>query len=408
MSDERCVIIGGSHAAASLAPQLRQSGWEGTITIVSAEDALPYHRPPLSKTLLDGSAEFDDIQIRAREFYEKHRIDLILGVAVTAIDREKKRVALADGAVLPYTKLALTTGAKVRKIDLPGVALPGVHYLRDIKDVRAIKTRVREGDAAVIIGGGYIGLETAASLCKAGMKVTVVEAMPRVLQRVTNEEVSEFYTRVHREEGVEVKPNSSVQAIEGDSRVKSVSLGCGESIKADLVIIGVGVDPETSLAEAAGLEVSNGVVVNRYAQTSDPDIVAAGDCTYHHNPIYDCRLRLESVQNANDQAKVAARTICNSKQAYNSLPWFWSDQFDIKLQIAGLSTGFDKVTIRGSTSSGRSFAAFYFKAGKFIAVDAVNRPKEYMLGRKALTSGQGVNADRLADESIPVSEAFVV
>jgi 3-phenylpropionate/trans-cinnamate dioxygenase ferredoxin reductase subunit len=234
----------------------------------------------------------------------------------------------------------------------------------------------------------------------------VLEAMPRVLQRVTAEEVSAFYTRIHNEEGINIITDASVQAIHGDHHVESVSLADGNTLKADLVIIGVGVLPETDLAEAAGLEINNGIVVDEYARTSDPDIVAAGDCSFHYNPIYDRHLRLESVQNATDQARVAANTLCGKLEPYRALPWFWSDQFDLKLQIAGLSQGYDQVVIRGQTDTGRSFAAFYFADGKLIAVDAVNRPKEFMLSRRALGAQKSADPEKLADESIDIKDAF--
>jgi 3-phenylpropionate/trans-cinnamate dioxygenase ferredoxin reductase subunit len=406
MNNEHCVIIGGSHAAASLAPSLRQAGWEGKISIISAEAFPPYHRPPLSKAYLDGSLPLEKLHIRPAQYYEKQDIDLILGCSVTSIDRENQQVILHDGATIPYTKLAITTGARVRKIDLPGSDLDGVHYLRDLGDVDQIKHFVGKGKSAVIIGGGYIGLETAASLRKLGMEVTILEAMPRVLQRVTAEEISAFYTRVHTEEGINIITEASVTSINGEKHAEAVSLADGSTLKADLVIIGVGVIPETSLAEAAGLEVGNGIIVDEYARTSDHDIVAAGDCCFHHNPIYKRDLRLESVQNANDQAKVAANTICGKLEAYSALPWFWSDQFDLKLQIAGLSQGYDEVIIRGSTETGRSFAAFYLNSGKLIAVDAINRPKEFMLTKKALAVGAPVDISVLADDSADIKSAF--
>lgn len=406
MNNDHCVIIGGSHAAAQLAPSLRQAGWEGKISIISEEAFIPYHRPPLSKAFLDGSMPLEKMPIRPVQFYEKNNIDLILGSSVTAIDRAKKEVVLHDGATIPFTKLAITTGAKVRRIELPGNQLNGVHYLRELGDVEQIKHYVGKGKSAVIIGGGYIGLETAASLRKLGMNVSVLEAMPRVLQRVTIEEISAFYTRIHTEEGVNIITNASVQSIDGSKHVESVRLSDGTELKADLVIIGVGVIPETSLAKKAGLEVDNGIIVDEFARTSDYDIVAAGDCSFHHNPIYGRNLRLESVQNANDQAKVAANTLCGKLEAYNALPWFWSDQYDLKLQIAGLSQGFDQVIIRGSTETGRSFAAFYLRNGKLLAVDAINRPKEFMLSKRALSSDVTVDSSLLADESVDIKTAF--
>ncbi|MFA7553657.1 MAG: FAD-dependent oxidoreductase [Spongiibacteraceae bacterium] len=406
MNNEHCVIIGASHAAAQLAMSLRQGNWEGKITIIGDEAIAPYHRPPLSKAYLDGSKDSAELLIRSLDTYEKKDINLILGSRVTEINRDNKELSLDDGSKVAYTKLALTTGARVRKIPIPGHELQGVFYLRDLKDVDQIKSNIGTGKSAVIIGGGYIGLETAASMRTLGMNVTVLEAMPRVLQRVTAPEVSEFYTRIHSEEGVKIITDAAAERINGSKQAESVSLADGTTIPADIVIIGVGVIPNVELAEAAGLTIDNGIVVDEFARTNDPDIVAAGDCTNHYNPIYDRKLRLESVQNATDQARTAANTLCGKLEAYNTLPWFWSDQYDLKLQIAGLSQGFDQVVIRGSYKKDRSFAAFYFQEGKLIAVDAINRPKEFMLSKRALAEKKSADPVLLADESIDAKEAF--
>lgn len=407
MSEEHAVIVGASHTAAQLAASLRQSGWEANISIVGEEAIPPYHRPPLSKDYLAGVKHSDELLIRPATFYEKSGIDLVLGTRVTGLDRAAKQITLHDGGAIPYTRLALATGARVRKLAVGGGDLDGVFYLRDLNDVDLIRGYVGPGKSAVIIGGGYIGLETAASLRKLGMNVTVLEALPRVLQRVTAPEVSAFYSRVHGEEGVDIITEANVEAITGDRSVEGVTLADGTTLAADIVVIGVGVIPNTDLAEEAGLAVDNGIVVDEFARTTDPDIVAAGDCTNHYNPIYGRRLRLESVQNATDQAKVAANTLCGKLEAYNALPWFWSDQYDLKLQIAGLSQGFDRVVMRGASDSGRSFAAFYFGGDRLLAVDAVNRPKEFMAVRRALTQGQSADPDKLADESVDIKEAFV-
>ena len=403
---EHCIIIGASHAAAQLVSSLRQEGWEGKISLIGDEPNLPYHRPPLSKAFFVGEKSEDELLIRAADFYEKNKVDLLLGSRVTKIDRDAKKITLEDGAEISYTKLALTTGARVRKIPFTGSELAGVFYMRDLNDVKQTHKFTAPGKSAVIIGGGYIGLETAASLRKIGMKVTVIEAMSRVLQRVTAPEVSAFYTRVHTEEGVDIRTEAGVDAIVGEKHVEGVRLADGTTVPADLVIIGVGVIPNIELAEAAGITIDNGIAVNEFATTNDPDIVAAGDCTNHYNPIYDRKLRLESVQNATDQAKIAAKSICGKPEAYNALPWFWSDQYDLKLQIAGLSQGFDQVIIRGDSEQGRSFAAFYFSEGRFIAVDAINRPKEFMMSKRALTSGQIADPLKLADESIEIKDVF--
>lgn len=402
MNDSHALIVGGSHAAAQMVASLRQEGWAGKISMVSAEPELPYHRPPLSKGYLVGGQHREQLLIRPAEFYRKAEVELILGSRVTQIDRVRKRISLHDGEEIPYDRLALTTGAKVRKLTVPGHDLEGVLYLRDLHDVDRTRKFVGAGKHAVIIGGGYIGLEAAASLRKLGMEVTVLEALPRVLQRVTAPEVSAFYTRVHREEGVDLMTDSVVDSINGKGAVASITCSDGTELKADLVIIGIGVVPETELAESAGLETENGIVVDEFARSSDHDIVAAGDCANHFNPLYRERIRLESVQNATDQAKIAARTICGHLDPYKALPWFWSDQYDLKLQIAGLSQGYDQVVIRGDSKTGRSFAAFYFADGKFIAADAVNRPKEFMLSRRLLIEGVSPDPALLGDESVAV------
>jgi 3-phenylpropionate/trans-cinnamate dioxygenase ferredoxin reductase subunit len=405
-SNAGCIVIGASHAAASFCAQLRNGGWDRAITVVSEESYLPYHRPPLSKAFLSGDKEADAIQIRPADFYEKAQVEFVLGQQAVGIDRNDKYVLLASGDRLPYSKVALTTGAAVRRLRIDGSELDGVHYLRDLADATAIRASVGDNRHAVIIGGGYIGLETAASLLKIGMQVTVVEAMPRILQRVTTPALSAFFTRVHEEEGVRVLTGAQVERLSGGSHVESVHLRDGTELPADLVVVGVGVLPHTELAESAGLEVGNGIVVDEYARTSDHDIVAAGDCTWHFNPIYQRWLRLESVQNATDQARTAANTVNGKLEPYRALPWFWSDQFDLKLQIAGLSEGFDRVVMRGDCEHGRSFAAFYFAGDRLLAIDAVNCPREYMATRKALAAGMTADPAMVGDESVALDGAF--
>ena len=401
---ETCVIIGASHAAAQLAPTLRQEGWQGRIIIVGDEPYMPYHRPPLSKTFLSGEKSLEDINIRPPIIYEKAEIEFMLNTRIESIDRDNKKLSLDSGGTLEYNKLALTTGSRVRKVDLPGIDLEGVYYLRDVNDVEKIKAYVAAGKKAVIVGGGYIGLETAAVLRKSGMEVSVLEMMERVLQRVTAPEVSAFYDRIHSEEGVNIYCGVGVSAIEGETKVSKVICSDGSEYAADLVVVGVGIVPNVELAEAAGLEVNNGIVVDEFARTSDADIVAAGDCTMHHNALYDRDIRLESVQNATDQARVAALTLCRKEKAYAALPWFWSDQYDLKLQIAGLSQGYDEVIVRGDRENSRSFAAFYLKDGVVISVDAVNKPPEFMVGKRLINGKVKVDKTKLADNSVSMKE----
>jgi 3-phenylpropionate/trans-cinnamate dioxygenase ferredoxin reductase subunit len=401
---QTCVIVGASHAAAQLAPILRQEGWEGRIVVIGDEPYIPYHRPPLSKTFLSGEKTLDDIYIRPQMVYDKAGIEFLLNTRVEAIDRENRILSLNNGETLTYDKLALTVGSRVRKVDLPGIELEGIYYLRDANDVEQIKSKVKEGKHAVIVGGGYIGLETAAALRKQGMEVTVLEMMERVLQRVTAPEISEFYDRVHKEEGVKICCGVGVSSFAGNASVEKVICSNGDEYAADLVVVGVGIVPNVELADAAGLEVNNGIVVDEFARTSDHDIVAAGDCTNHHNVLYDVDIRLESVQNATDQARIAAQTLCGKEKAYDALPWFWSDQYDLKLQIAGLSQGYDEVIVRGDRDNSRSFAAFYLRDGVVIAVDAINKAPEFMVGKRLITGKVVVDKIQLADENVPIKE----
>ena len=406
-SDQTCIIIGASHAAAQCCVSLRQGGWTGAIILIGDEIDLPYHRPPLSKDFLSGSKAIDDILIRPREAYDAANITLKLGVRVTDIDREQKRVTTDAGEMLGYDKLVLATGARVRKLPIPGSDDPRVMYLRNAQDVRSIKSSLPKSRKAVIIGGGYIGLETAASLRKQGLEVTVIEAMVRILQRVTAPIMSDFYRRIHAEEGVVIHENEMASEIDEQDGALIVKTKSGQSYPADLVIIGIGVIPNVELAEAAELEVGNGIIVNEFCQTSDLDVYAIGDVTWHYNSIYDTHLRLESVPNATEQGKTAALHINGKPKPYNSLPWFWSDQFDLKLQIAGLSDGYDDIVLRGDHEATRSFAAFYFKGERLLAVDAVNAPREFMMTKMALTKGQTLNKAKLSDPSCDLKSALI-
>ena len=408
MPEQTCVIVGASHAGTQLALSLRQGGWEGRIVLAGDEPVKPYQRPPLSKDVLSGAKSPDQIPIRPAPILEKAGIEFMLGHRVESIDRGQKILYMDDGRTQAYDKLALTLGAYPSTIPLTGTDKYGVHYLRKLADVEQIRPFIGEGKSAVIIGGGYIGLEAGAVLRQTGMTVTVLEALPRVLQRVTAPVVSTFYQRLHDEEGLWVVTGALVTSIEGEKQVERVHCADGSEIDADLVIIAVGVLPNTALAARAGLDVEDGILVDEFARTSDPDIVAAGDCTRHFNPIYQRRVRLESIQNAMDQAKTAAATLNGDPQPYHALPWFWSEQYDVKLQIAGLSQGYDNVVLRGDPETGRSFAVFYFAGERLLAVDAVNRPGEFMMGKKLLMAGTRVDKKKLADDSIPVKKLYTL
>jgi len=408
MSEETCVIVGASHAGTQLALSLRQGGWAGRIVLAGDEPVKPYQRPPLSKDVLSGAKSVEQIPIRPAAVLDNAGIEFMLGRRVDSIDRGNKTLYMEDGEAQVYDKLALTLGAYPSTIPLTGSDKQGVHYLRKLSDVALIRPFVREGKSAVIVGGGYIGLEAGAVLRQMGMAVTVLEALPRVLQRVTAPTVSTFYERLHNEEGLWVVTGALVTSIEGEDRVERVHCADGTEFDADLVIIAVGVLPNTQLAASAGLEVEDGILVDEFARTSDPDIVAAGDCTRHFNPIYQRRVRLESVQNAMDQAKTAAATLNGNPQPYHTLPWFWSDQYGVKLQIAGLSQGYDNIVLRGDPETGRSFAVFYFEGERLLAVDAINRPGEFMVGKKLLQAGAAVDKVKLADDSIPAKDFLTI
>jgi len=404
---KNCVVIGASHAGSQFAFSLRQGGWKGDITIIGEEFDYPYHRPPLSKTFLSGEKKIQDILLRPAELYEKSGINIRLGERVKSIDRSNKSITTEDNNVIYYHKLVIATGARVREIPIPGSEIEGVCYLRNARDVNNIKSQVIPGKHAVIIGGGYIGLETAASLRKQGMEVTVIEAMSRILQRVTAPELSNFYKRIHLEEGVKIFEETVATEFKSIDEKINVLTSCGKSFLGDMVIVGIGVIPNVELANSAGLKVENGVEVNEFCQTSDFEIYAIGDVSWHYNKIYDRSLRLESVPNATEQAKIAALHINKKPKAYNSLPWFWSDQYNLKLQIAGLSNGYNDIVIRGDINKSRSFSAFYFKDNKLLAVDAVNSPREFMFTKMVLTKEQKLNKEILSDISLDLKSAII-
>ncbi|MEM7727853.1 MAG: FAD-dependent oxidoreductase [Pseudomonadota bacterium] len=403
---DHTLIIGASHAGSQAAVSLRQAGYEGRITLLGDETIAPYHRPPLSKDYLSGARTEDDILLRPADSYAAAGIDLRLGVRAGSIDRKSRRVSTTGGEDLLYDNLVLATGARVRQLPIDGADLPNVFYLRDASDVDAIRARIAPGERAVIIGGGYIGLETAASLRKRGMAVTLLEAQPRILARVTSEAMSDFYRRVHTEEGVEIVEDCMASSIaqSGDGLV--VETSCGRRYDAHMVVIGIGVIPNTELAEFAGLDIADGISVNSYCQTSDPHIYAIGDVSWHHSPLYDRHLRLESVPNATEQAKTVAAHITGKPKPYDALPWFWSDQFDLKLQIAGLSDGYDELVVRGDLANARSGAAYYFAGDRLLAVDAVNAPRDFMTAKMALSKGKTMDKAALADPDCNLKTAI--
>jgi 3-phenylpropionate/trans-cinnamate dioxygenase ferredoxin reductase subunit len=393
---EKIVIAGAGHAAGQIITTLRQQKFEGQIVLIGDEPYLPYQRPPLSKKFLAGEMPAERLYVKPESFYEDPRIDLRLETTVTAIDREAKTVKIEDGDDIAYDKLVLSLGSRARTLPVEGADLQRVHYLRSIADVESIRAELDIGRRLVIIGAGYIGLEVAAVARTLGLEVTVVEMADRVMSRVVSPEISDFYQIEHTNHGVKLRLSTTVVALHGKKRVKCVETGEGEEIPAEFVIIGVGILPNTEIAEQAGLDVNDGIVVNDRCQTSDPDIYAAGDCTSHPNDIYGRRLRLESVHNAVEQAKTAASNLCGKETRYSQVPWFWSDQYDLKLQIAGLSEGYDDVVIRGNPAD-RSFACVYLREGRLIAIDAVNAPRDFVHSKALIAARMLVSADKLAD-----------
>ena len=400
-SNETTVIIGAGHAGGILATSLLQNKYAGRVILLGEERHLPYQRPPLSKTFLAGDAELMSLFIKPQETDDKAGIELRSDSQVQRINRDDQVLELADGTTLDYDKLALTTGGRARRLDFPGCDLEGVFYLRVIDDVIAMQPQFKAGAHLVIVGGGYIGLEVASVAIKRGLDVTLLEAEDRVLARVTAPEVSAFYEQVHTEAGVKIHTQTQAAAFTGDGKVSGVVCQDGREIPADLVLIGVGLIPNTELAQDCGLDVDNGIVVDEYTRTSDTNIVAAGDCANHHNEFVGRRIRLESVPNAMGQARAAAATLCGQDKPYQALPWFWSDQYDLKLQMAGFSQGYDEMVLRGDPNE-RSFAAFYLKDGVVIAVDAVSRAPEFMVGKKLISGRVKIDPATLADESTDI------
>jgi 3-phenylpropionate/trans-cinnamate dioxygenase ferredoxin reductase subunit len=397
------VIIGAGQAAAQMVDSLRRRGYAGALMMVG-DEGLPYQRPPLSKKYLAGELGLDRLQLRQPAYFVEQRVDLRLGRRATEIDRVAKRVRLDDGATLDYEHLVIATGSHPRRLKMPGADLGGVHYLRSLSDADHLRTEVHVGQHAVIIGGGYIGLEVAATLRQLGMEVTVLEMAERVMNRVVAEPVSRYYEREHANHGVKIELGARVLALHGDSngRVSSVETDRG-SIAANLVVVGIGVLPTDELAQNAGLACDNGVVVDEYCQTSDPAIFAIGDCSNHPSTHYRRRVRLESVDNAFEQANTVAANIAGTPTKHDRVPWFWSDQYHHKLLIVGLADGHDQAILRGDPAN-HSFSVCYLRDGEFIAIDTVNMAKDQMAARKLIASRMRPDASKLADVSVALKD----
>jgi 3-phenylpropionate/trans-cinnamate dioxygenase ferredoxin reductase subunit len=398
------LIVGGGQAGAQAIDTLRREGFRGRLVLIGGEPQLPYQRPPLSKKYLSGEMAADRLPFRHRAFYDEHRIELKLGRQAVRLDAAARQVELADGEKLTYDRLLLCLGAESRRLTCPGATLPGVHYLRGLADVAPIQAGFKPQARVVIIGGGYIGLETAATCRKMGCEVTVLEMADRVMNRVVAPGVSQYFAGEHRGHGVTIICDMRVVCLEGQARVERVVCADGTRHAADLVIVGVGAVATTELASAAGLACDNGIVVDEYCRTSDAAIYAAGDCTNHPSLRFGRRVRLESVDNAFEQAKTAALNLLDRPVAHDRVPWFWSDQFDNKLLIVGLSQDYDRQVLRGDPAS-RSFSVCYLKGRELLAVEAVNHSKDYMAARKLIAERTLLHVDKLADSELALKEA---
>ena len=398
------VIAGAGHGGAQTAISLRSLGFEGTIGIIGDEPELPYERPPLSKEYLSGEKPFERIQIRPEAYWAEKNISLILGQRVAAVSPDSHQVTLADGTCFGYKHLVWATGGDPRKLSCPGGHLSGVYAVRNRADVDGIMTELPLVERVVVIGGGYIGLEAAAVLSKFNKQIVLLEALPRVLARVAGEELSRFFEAEHRAHGIDLRISEVVVALKGENHVTGVELASGEVLPADMVIVGIGILPCIEPLLTAGAKGGNGVAVDAQCRTSLSDIFAIGDCAAHANRFAGGNeIRLESVQNANDMANVVAKAICGQESSYSAIPWFWSNQYDLKLQTAGLSAGHDEVILRGDPAT-RSFSAVYLSKGKIIALDCVNNVRDYSQGRRLVEQAAALDRKEIANASRQLKE----
>ncbi|TKD53093.1 NAD(P)/FAD-dependent oxidoreductase [Sphingomonas baiyangensis] len=405
MSAYDVCIVGGGHGGAQAAIALRQAKFAGSIAIIGDEPDLPYERPPLSKEYLSGEKPFERMLLRPPAFWAERDVTMLLGRRVTAVDPAAHTLATEDGATIGYGALIWATGGSPRRLTCAGHDLAGVHTVRTRADADRMMAELPRVARAVVIGGGYIGLEAAAVLAKAGKRVTLLEALPRVLARVAGEPLSRFYEAEHRAHGVDVRLGAAVDCILGEEgRAIGVRLADGEVVPAEMVIVGIGIVPAVEPLLAAGAAGGNGVAVDAQCRTSLPHVFAIGDCALHANAFADgAEIRLESVQNANDQANVVARILTGEEAAYHAVPWFWSNQYDLKLQTVGLSAGHDAAIVRGDPAA-RTFSLVYLKAGRVIALDCVNMVKDYVQGRKLVVEGIAADPAQLADPAIPLKQ----
>ena len=401
----KVLVVGGGHAGANTAFALRKDGFEGEITIISDESYLPYHRPPLSKDFLKQNIAIEKLSFKSADFYKEQKINITLNTRIDAIDLESNLVKTKD-ASFEFNYLVFATGASPRILQMENADSKNLFYLRQISDVLSLHKQITAAKEIILIGGGYIGLEVASAMIELGLKVTILEAEERILKRVTSPEVSKFYNDFHSNKGVEVICNAKVNNLNAENQmIHSVSLESGESLAADIVLVGIGAIPNTQLADSMGIECSNGIRTDQYCRTSIPNILAVGDCASSFNALFNQEFRLESVPNALAQSKVASSSIIGNELFNNELPWFWSDQYDLKLQMAGLSSGYDECHIIGDINSAE-FIACYGKDGHLIAVDSVNQSKQFMLFKKALGNGFQLEMNLIKDKNFQPESIF--
>ena len=398
------LIVGGGHGGAQAAIALRQAKYEGSIGVVNAETEYPYERPPLSKDYFAGEKAFERIMIRPAAFWAERGVDMLLGARVETVDSSAHAATLSDGTVISYGSMIWATGGSPRQLPVEGSNLPGMHVVRTRADVDGMLDGIDDVADIAIVGGGYIGLEAAAVLRKMGKKVTVLEAMDRVLARVAGEPLSRFYEAEHRAHGVDVRLGVEISGIQGEDFVTGVRLADGDVIPAQMVIVGIGIVPAVAPLLTAGAAGGAGVDVDAYCRTSLPDIYAIGDCAAHANDFAGGNvMRVESVQNANDMANAVAKSLTGALTQYHAVPWFWSNQYDLRLQTVGISAGYDSMVLRGDPDT-RSFSVVYLKAHKVIALDCVNATKDYVQGRLFVTEGLSPTVEQLADINVPLKE----
>ena len=397
------VIVGAGQSAAQCVLTLKRNNFEKPIVVIGEEDHLPYQRPPLSKDYLSGKVELDRVYMKTQDFYDQNNVTVKVATKVLSLDRKEKMVHLSKGEALPYENLVLATGSRVRQLEVEGSDLKNINYLRSINDSTNLKDQFQKGKSLVIIGAGYIGLEVAAAAVKKGMRVTVVEMENRVMSRTVDPIISDYFDTLHRNKGVEIILGSALEKFEGKAFVEKVVCTDGTTLDADSVVVGVGILPNQELAESAGLRCNNGILVNEFGRTEDPSIFACGDCTNHPNFYVNKNIRLESVHNALEQAKTVALSLLGKPEKYDQVPWFWSDQFEEKLQIVGLSGDHDKTVVRGSIEE-NFFMLFYLKRGELIAVDSVNNPKDFLISKKLVANKLKISSDVLGDQSVDLKD----